>query len=129
VGMGINQGIHVYPAILYHSGYPYLLPLLPLRLPLSSASVNNRPQDILTVPELDALFIGRHALSLNLGIPGQGDNPEIQHAVDKAIKEGKSAGRAVGGGAINAGDPASVREFIKQGAQFFSLTATSPLRI
>jgi len=95
---------------------------------IEEAEALDNLSDILTVPELDVLFIGRLDLSLSLGIPGQIDNPRIQHAVEKVIKEGKSAGKAVGVGAINAGDPASVREFIKRGAQFFSLTATSLLR-
>jgi 4-hydroxy-2-oxoheptanedioate aldolase len=83
---------------------------------------------ILTVSGLDVLFIGRLDLSLSLGIPGQVDSPQIQQAVARIITEGRAAGKAVGVGAINAGDPGSIREFIKRGAQFFSLTATSVLR-
>jgi 4-hydroxy-2-oxoheptanedioate aldolase len=83
---------------------------------------------ILAVAELDVLFIGRLDLSLSLGIPGQVDNPRIQQAVERVITEGKAAGKAVGVGAINVGDPGSIREFIKRGAQFFSLNAVSLLR-
>ena len=83
---------------------------------------------ILTVAELDVLFIGRLDLSLSLGIPGQIENPRIQRAVERVLTEGKAAGKAVGVGAINIDDPDSIRVFIRRGAQFFSITATSLLR-
>lgn len=90
-------------------------------------ALNNLP-DILTFDGLDVLFIGRLDLSISCGLPGQIDNPVIQNAVERIITESRSAGKAVGVGAINVGDPESVRAFIKRGAQFFSLNATSVLR-
>lgn len=101
---------------------------LMLKVMIEESEALDKLSSILTVPELDVLFIGRLDLSLSLGIPGQIDNPRIQHAVERIITEGKAAGKAVGVGAINVGDPGSVCEFIKRGAQFFSLTATSLLR-
>lgn len=88
----------------------------------------NNLSDILTVDGLDILFIGRLDFSLTAGTPGQINAPVIQDAVNRIITEGQTAGKAVGVGAINVDDPDSVKNFIKQGAQFFSLNTTSVLR-
>jgi len=88
----------------------------------------NNLSEILTVGGLDVLFIGRLDFSLTAGIPGQVNAPVIQDAVNKVITEGRAAGKAVGVGAINVDDPDSVRNFIKQGAQFFALNTASILR-
>jgi len=95
---------------------------------IEEAEALNNLSDILTVDGLDVLFIGRSDLSISLGIPGQVNSPVIQDAVNRIITEGRAAGKAVGVGAINVDDTDSVRHFLEQGAQFFSLNCTSILR-
>jgi 4-hydroxy-2-oxoheptanedioate aldolase len=88
----------------------------------------NNLSEILTVDGLDVLWIGRLDFSISAGVPGQVNAPVIQKAVSRIITEGRAAGKVVGVGAINADDPDSVKRFIKQGAQFFSLNTTSMLK-
>jgi len=90
-------------------------------------ALDNLPE-ILTVEGLDVLWVGRVDLSVSAGIPGKLDDPKVQNAVKRIIKEGRAAGKAVGVGAINASRPDQVKEFINQGARFFSLDTTAVLR-
>ena len=90
-------------------------------------ALENLPE-ILTVEGLDVLWIGRVDLSVSSGIPGKLDDPRIQDAVKRVIAEGNAAGKVVGVGAVNADHPEQIREFINQGARFFSLDTTSLLR-
>jgi len=77
--------------------------------------------EIANVDGVDVLFIGRLDLSVSLNIPGEVEHALIKEAVAKVITQGRDAGRAVGVGAIDIGRPESIREFMKLGAQFFSL--------
>lgn len=74
------------------------------------------------------LWIGRVDLSVSAGIPGKLDDPKIQDAVKRIITEGSAAGKVVGVGAVNANRPEQIKEFINQGARFFSLDTTAVLR-
>lgn len=91
------------------------------------AALNNL-SEILTVDGLDVLWVGRLDFSLSSGVPGKVNDPVIQNAVNRIITEGRAAGKAVGVGAINVDEPESIRDFIRQGAQFFALNTTSMLR-
>ncbi len=91
------------------------------------AALQNLPE-ILTVEGLDVLWIGRVDLSVSSGIPGKLDDPKIQDAVRRVIAEGNAAGKVVGVGAVSADRPEQIREFIKQGARFFSLDMTGVIR-
>jgi len=51
---------------------------------------------LLSVPGLDAVFIGPHDLSVNLGVPEQYDHPEFIKAVKKIIQTTRSKGLAIG---------------------------------
>lgn len=88
----------------------------------------NNLSEILTVDGLDVLWVGRLDFSISSGIPGKVNDPVIQNAVNRIITEGRAAGKAVGVGAINVDEPESIRDFIRQGAQFFSLNTASMLR-
>ncbi|NQT05134.1 MAG: aldolase, partial [Dehalococcoidia bacterium] len=77
---------------------------------------------------LDVLWIGRVDLSVSSGIPGKLDDPKIQDAVKRIIAEGSAAGKVVGVGAVNSNRPDQIKEFIDQGARFFSLDTTAILR-
>jgi len=84
--------------------------------------------EIVTAPGLDVLWVGRLDFSASSGVPGKLDDPKVQGAVDRIIKEGTAAGKVVGVGAVNADQPEKIKAFIRQGARFFSLNATSILR-
>lgn len=52
--------------------------------------------DLLAVPDVDALLIGPHDLSISLGIPEDYKNPKFTQAVGKIIEKGRAAGVGVG---------------------------------
>ena len=52
--------------------------------------------DILAVPDLDALLVGPHDLSLNLGIPEQYDHPRFNEAVSTIIRKARVRNVGVG---------------------------------
>lgn len=83
--------------------------------------------EIIAVPGLDVLFIGRLDLSLSLGIPGKINDRLMEDAVDEVISRGQAAGRAVGVGAIGAAGAEEARRFRQKGARFFALNAASIL--
>jgi len=90
-------------------------------------ALKNLPE-ILTVEGLDVLWVGRMDLSVSSGIPGKIDDPKIQDAIKRIITEGNAAGKVVGVGAVSVQRPDQIKEFINQGARFFSLDATAILR-
>lgn len=52
--------------------------------------------EILAVPELDAVFIGPHDLSVSLGVPEQWDSPVLDAAVREILTRTRAAGRGAG---------------------------------
>jgi len=52
--------------------------------------------EILTVKEIDVLFLGPYDLSQSLGIPGQVDHPSVYERMGRVIDEAKRAGVVVG---------------------------------
>ena len=52
--------------------------------------------EILAVPQIDALLIGPHDLSCSLGIPEQYDHPELDRAVKTIIDKARRHGVGVG---------------------------------
>jgi 4-hydroxy-2-oxoheptanedioate aldolase len=61
----------------------------------STPGIANLP-DILAVGGIDAIFMGPHDLSINLGVPEQYDHPRFVEAVDTVIAACKAAGVGVG---------------------------------
>ena len=53
-------------------------------------------EELLSVPGLDAVFIGPHDLSISLGLPEQYDHPVFEEAVKKIIRISREKGLAVG---------------------------------
>lgn len=51
---------------------------------------------LLSVPGLDAVFIGPHDLSVSLGLPEQYDHPEFEKAVTYIIHTARAKGLAIG---------------------------------
>lgn len=52
--------------------------------------------EMLAVPDIDALLIGPHDLSISLGIPEQYQHADFRHAVSTIIRKGRAAGVGVG---------------------------------
>jgi len=52
--------------------------------------------DLLAVPDVDALLIGPHDLSISLGIPEEYAHPRFTRAVESIVSTGRNAGVGVG---------------------------------
>lgn len=52
--------------------------------------------EILAVPDLDALLVGPHDLSINLGVPEQYQHPKFLEAISTIISKGRAANVGVG---------------------------------
>lgn len=52
--------------------------------------------DILAVPDIDALLVGPHDLSISLGIPEQYGHPRFTKAITTIIEKGRAQGVGVG---------------------------------
>lgn len=63
---------------------------------IESQTAMDKLDDILKVPGLDAVLIGPHDLSCNLGIPEQYDNPKFKSAVEDIITRARNAGIGAG---------------------------------
>jgi len=53
-------------------------------------------ENILSVPELDAVLVGPHDLSCSLGIPEQYDHPRFQEAVDTIFRQARQRDKGAG---------------------------------
>jgi 2-keto-3-deoxy-L-rhamnonate aldolase RhmA len=63
---------------------------------IESVPAMDNLEELLSVPGLDAVFIGPHDLSVNLGIPEQYDHEEFIKAVKKIIQTTRNKGLAIG---------------------------------
>ncbi|GAB3898914.1 aldolase/citrate lyase family protein [Larkinella knui] len=63
---------------------------------IESVPALERLDALLSVPGLDAVFIGPHDLSVSLGLPEQYDHPEFKAAVRKIIQTTRRKGLSVG---------------------------------
>ncbi len=73
--------------------------------------------EILAVPGLDAVLIGRHDLSTSLGVPEQYSHPKFREAARTIFAKARAAG--VGAGIHFWDDLDLEREFIAEGANLF----------
>ncbi|BDG60197.1 HpcH/HpaI aldolase family protein [Caldinitratiruptor microaerophilus] len=78
--------------------------------------------DLLTVPGIDAMFIGPTDLSTSMGHPGNPGHPEVQGAIEGAIRRIAAAGKAPG---ILVGDPAAYRAWREKGARYLVFNIAS----
>jgi len=79
----------------------------------SMAAVENL-SSLLDVPGLDAVVIGPHDLSINMGLPEQYDHPEYEKVVKKIIHQVRAKGLAAG---IHfPGNPERQIKWVKEGA-------------
>ena len=72
---------------------------------------------ILSVPGIDAAFIGPYDLSASMGLPGKLDHPDVQAAQQTILDACKKQGVAAGIHVV-AVDPDEVRRRIEQGFRF-----------
>ena len=72
--------------------------------------------DILKVPDLDAVLIGPHDLSCSLGEPEQYGHPRFREAVRAIFRKARAAG--VGAGIHFSGDLELQAAFLREGANF-----------
>ncbi|HRT82181.1 MAG TPA: aldolase/citrate lyase family protein, partial [Oscillospiraceae bacterium] len=56
-----------------------------LILNIESKAAVDRLDELLSFPEVDAVFIGPHDLSINMGIPEEYDNPKFEEYIEKII--------------------------------------------
>ena len=63
---------------------------------IESVAAIERLDEILDVPDIDALLIGPHDLSISLGIPEQYQHPTFTKAITTIIDKGRSQGVGVG---------------------------------
>jgi 4-hydroxy-2-oxoheptanedioate aldolase len=52
--------------------------------------------ELLAVPDIDALLVGPHDLSFNLGVPEQWGHPKFQQAIDTIISQARARNLGVG---------------------------------
>ncbi|HRP58077.1 aldolase/citrate lyase family protein [Agriterribacter sp.] len=62
---------------------------------IESVPAMNNLDALLSVPGLDAVFIGPHDLSISLGIPEQYDHPEFEKAIKYIIHTTRSKGLSI----------------------------------
>ncbi|MGN6491810.1 MAG: HpcH/HpaI aldolase family protein [Agriterribacter sp.] len=63
---------------------------------IESVPAMEKLEQLLSVPGLDAVFIGPHDLSISLGIPEQYDHPEFEKAVTYIIHTTRRMGLSIG---------------------------------
>lgn len=76
--------------------------------------------EILTVPEVDIIFIGPYDLSQALGVLGEVGHPKVQETIALITRRTRAAGKAVG---IIASDAAQAQLRIGNGIQYISLSS------
>ncbi len=52
--------------------------------------------EIITVPEIDVIFIGPYDLSQSVGKPGQVEDPEVVSCIKDSVKKIKNSGKSCG---------------------------------
>jgi 4-hydroxy-2-oxoheptanedioate aldolase len=76
-------------------------------------------EEIVTVPGIDAVFIGTTDLAHSLGRINDPGHPDVISAIDRVAEETKSAEKALG---ILVPDEARAREWIARGASYICVT-------
>jgi 4-hydroxy-2-oxoheptanedioate aldolase len=75
-------------------------------------------EEIITVPHIDAVFLGPYDLSQSFGIPGQIDDPRVVKGMEEAVGKIRDAGKAPG---TYAGNAETAKRWIALGMQYISL--------
>jgi 2-keto-3-deoxy-L-rhamnonate aldolase RhmA len=75
-------------------------------------------EEIITVPHIDAVFLGPYDLSQSFGIPGQINDPRVVKGMEEAVGKIRDAGKAAG---TYAGDAETAKRWMALGMQYISL--------
>lgn len=76
--------------------------------------------DILAVDGIDVALVTAGDLTLDLGVPGQGNHPLVQDAMAKVLEDCRATGKAPGCAAF---DPATAEERLRQGYRFIQYSS------
>jgi len=80
-------------------------------------SVSNL-DEILSVPGIDAVFVGPNDLSMTLGYPGEMDNPVVVSTIKQIFEKTLKAGLQIGTLAVN---PQQAKKYISWGATYLTV--------
>jgi len=69
-------------------------------------------EEITAIEGVDGIFIGPYDLSSSFGKPGQFNDPEVVHAIDRVVKACKAAGKFV---LIYAGSEEAAKKYFQDG--------------
>ena len=83
---------------------------------LETPKAIDNAEALAAVPGVDVLLIGTNDLTLEIGIPGQYDDPRVVHAYETVIAACKRHGKYPGMGGIY--DHPTMEKYIKMGARF-----------
>lgn len=75
--------------------------------------------DIVTVPNIDVIFLGPYDLSQSFGIPGQVNDPRVVKGMEIATAKIRAAGKAAG---TFAGNAEAAKRWAALGVQYISLS-------
>jgi 2-keto-3-deoxy-L-rhamnonate aldolase RhmA len=75
--------------------------------------------EIVTVPNIDVVFLGPYDLSQSFGIPGQVNDPRVVKGMEIATKKIRAAGKAAG---TFAGNAEAAKRWAALGVQYISLS-------
>jgi 2-keto-3-deoxy-L-rhamnonate aldolase RhmA len=81
-------------------------------------------EEILSVPGIDLAFVGPYDLSGSMGMLGQVGRPEVQAAIERALRACQKARVPAG---IFAGSPEAAKRQIARGFQFIGLSVDTLL--
>ena len=87
---------------------------------------NDDDSDIAAVPGIDVLLVGTNDLTVELGIPGQYDDPKVEAAYMKVIAAASKHGVAVGVGGLHLRMDL-VERFLGLGARYVMAGTDQPL--
>lgn len=85
----------------------------------TAAAIKNL-DEILTVKELDIIFIGPFDLSQALGVIGQPNHPKVLSTIKEITDKTRAANKAVG---IIASDVAQTKQWLDMGIQYIALSS------
>jgi 2-dehydro-3-deoxyglucarate aldolase len=80
----------------------------------------NNIDEILTVANVDAIFVGPYDLSASMGLPGDVGNAKVQDAIDRVIAAGKRSKMALG---IFCANAATANTMIDKGFTLIALAS------
>ncbi len=78
----------------------------------------NNLEEIVTVADIDVIFLGPYDISQSLGIPGQVTDSRVIELMKSAVKTIRNAGKAAG---IFADNPETAKQWIDEGVQYIGL--------